>query len=257
LRKKPNFLLAVPAYRESSRLGQFLPGLLQVISTEFPGSLVMLVDDGSGPGEITALKALLKKMRTRYRSNFDFLALPKNRGKGGAILAAWKSCRSRFDYLGFVDADGALKPVEVARLAEELSPGGRGPAVFASRIKMLGFSVERGLIRHYAGRIFATWVGICLESRIYDSQCGLKFIPTHIFKRISSQLDGHGFAWDIELLAKLLAAGCPIREIPVNWSDIKGSKVRLLRDGLNLFSVALREGWMKKYNQSRVRLEKT
>jgi dolichyl-phosphate beta-glucosyltransferase len=122
---------------------------------------------------------------------------------------------------------------------------------------MLGFSVERGLIRHYAGRIFATWVGICLESRIYDSQCGLKFIPTHIFKRISSQLDGHGFAWDIELLAKLLAAGCPIREIPVNWSDIKGSKVRLLRDGLNLFSVALREGWMKKYNQSRVRLEKT
>jgi dolichyl-phosphate beta-glucosyltransferase len=256
LRKKTNFLFAVPAYRESSRLCQFLPGLLQVISTEFPGSLVILVDDGSGPGEITALKALLQKMRTRYRRNFDFLALPKNRGKGGAILAAWKSCRSRFDYLGFVDADGALKPVEVARLAEELSPRGRGPAVFASRIKMLGFCVERGLIRHYAGRIFATWVGICLESRIYDSQCGLKFIPTHVFKRISSQLDGHGFAWDIELLAKLLAAGCPIREIPVNWSDIKGSKVRLLRDGLNLFSVALREGWMKKYNQSRVRLEK-
>ena len=235
-------------------MGQFLPGLLQVISTEFPGSLVMLVDDGSGPGEITALKALLQKMRTRYRRNFDFLALPKNRGKGGAILAAWKSCRSRFDYLGFVDADGALKPVEVARLAEELAPGGRGPAVFASRIKMLGFSVKRDLIRHYAGRVFATWVGICLDSRIYDSQCGLKFIPTHIFKKISSRLHGHGFAWDIELLAKLLAVSCPKREVPVNSSDIKRSKVSLLRVGLKLFCVALHGGWIKKAYESRARL---
>jgi len=110
---------------------------------------------------------------------------------------------------------------------------------------MLGYSVQRDLIRHYAGRVFATWVGICLDSRIYDSQCGLKFIPTHIFKKISSRLHGHGFAWDIELLAKLVAVGCPITEVPVNWSDVKGSKVSLLRDGLKLFWVVLREGWIK------------
>ena len=246
--------MAVPAYRESRRLGRFLPGLLRVISSEFPNSLVMLVDDGSGPDEIAALKPLLEKMQTRYQRNFDFLTLPKNRGKGGAILAAWKACRSRFDYLGFVDADGALEPAEVARLARELSPGGRGPAVFASRIKMLGYSVQRDLIRHYAGRVFATWVGICLDSRIYDSQCGLKFIPTYIFKKISSRLHGRGFAWDIELLGKLVAVDCPIRELPVNWSDIKGSKVSLLRDGLKLFWVALREGWTKKCYGSREKI---
>ena len=249
--------MAVPAYRESRRLGRFLPGLLQAISCEFPNSLVMLVDDGSGPVEIEALTSLVRKMQNRYRRNFQFLVLPKNRGKGGAILAAWKACRLRFDYLGFVDADGALKPVEVVRLGQELSPGGRGPALFASRVKMLGYSVQRGLVRHYAGRIFATWVGIFMESGIYDSQCGLKFIPTHIFKKISSRLDGHGFAWDIELLAKLLAVGCPIREVPVNWSDIKGSKVNLLWDGLNLFWVALREGWMKKYHESSSRIRRT
>lgn len=246
LRKNANFLLAVPAYRESRRLGRFLPGLLRVISAEFPKSRVVLVDDGSGSAEIGALAPLLRKMQTRYRRQFEFLPLPKNQGKGGAILAAWKSRQSHFDYLGFVDADGALEPAEVLRLGRELFPGGRGPALFASRVKMLGFSVRRKISRHYVGRIFATWVGLCLEPKIYDSQCGLKFIPTQVFAGIEPRLRGRRFAWDIELLAELLNAGCPIREIPVNWHDVPGSKVSLFRDGLRLFWVALCYGWNQK-----------
>lgn len=246
MKNPPSFLLAVPAYRESRRLGRFLPGLLRVISAEFPESRVVLVDDGSGSAEIGALTPLLRKMQTRYRRQFDFLPLPKNRGKGGAILAAWRSRRSHFDYLGFVDADGALTPAEVARLGRELSPGGRSPALFASRIKMLGFDVRRKLVRHYAGRAFATWIGLCLESKIYDSQCGLKFIPTRVFQKICPRLHGHGFAWDIELLAQLLSVSCPIREIPVNWHDVPGSKVSLFRDGLRLFWVAWRAGRTRK-----------
>ena len=243
MKRPATFLLAVPAYRESRRLEGFLPELLRMVSTQFPSSRVVLVDDGSGSAELSALAPLLKKMQARHRRHFEFLPLPKNRGKGGAILAAWKSRQSRFDYLGFVDADGALEPAEVARLGRQLSPGGLGPALFASRIKMLGFSVRRRLLRHYTGRIFATWVGLCLESKVYDSQCGLKFIPTRVFAKIGPRLLGQRFAWDIELLAQLLSVGCPIREIPVNWKDIRGSKVRLFRDSPRLFWVALLAGW--------------
>lgn len=217
----------------------------------------MLVDDGSGPDEIRALSGLVGKMQARYQKNFGFLALPQNQGKGGAILAAWRSRRSNFDYLGFVDADGALEPSEVSRMGKELRKGGRGPALFASRIKMLGYSVKRRMLRHYTGRIFATWVGMCLSSDIYDSQCGLKFVPTTIFEKISPRLRGHGFAWDIDLLAELITVGCPIREVPVNWRDIRGSKVSLLRDGLNLFWVTLRKGWIKKYQGNRLKLRAT
>jgi len=217
-----------------------------MVAAEFRRSRVVLVDDGSGSDEVGALAPLLRKMQARYRGHFEFLPLPKNQGKGGAILAAWKSRQSRFDYLGFVDADGALEPAEVLRLGRELSPGGRGPALFASRVKMLGFSVRRKLFRHYVGRIFATWVGLCLEPQIYDSQCGLKFIPTRVFGRIEPRLRGQRFAWDIELLAELLKVGCPIREIPVNWRDIRGSKVRLFRDSLQLFWAALLAGWSRR-----------
>jgi hypothetical protein len=63
-----------------------------------------------------------------------------------------------------------------------------------------------------------------------------------------------GFAQSIELLAKLLAVSCPKREVPVNSSDIKRSKVSLLRVGLKLFCVALHGGWIKKAYESRARL---
>jgi len=233
----------VPAFRESRRLGRFLPGLLRGVAAEFARFRVVLVDDGSGSDEVGALAPLVRKMQARYRGQFGFLPLPQNQGKGGAILAAWKSRQSHFDYLGFVDADGALEPGEVVRLAEQLVPGGRGPALFASRVKMMGYSVHRHLWRHYAGRIFATWVGICVDPRIYDSQCGLKFIPTRVFEKISPRLRGRGFAWDIELLAELLAVNCPIREIPVHWKDVPGSKVRFVRDSAGLFWAALSLGW--------------
>ncbi|NBR66262.1 MAG: glycosyltransferase [Actinobacteria bacterium] len=250
MRKETRFLLAVPAYRESRRLKRFLPELLRVVSARFPAARVVLVDDGSGPEEMKSLQRLLRKTQNRYRRHFHFMALPKNRGKGGAILAAWRDRCPGFDYLGFVDADGALEPGEVVRLARELVPGGRSPALFASRVKMMGFSVQRHLFRHYAGRMFATWVGICLDPRIYDSQCGLKFIPTAMFEKISPRLRGRGFAWDIELLAGLLAVGCPIREIPVHWKDVPGTKVRFMRDSARLFWAALRAGWRKRFPEA-------
>ena len=157
-------------------------------------------------------------------------------------MAAWRSIGHHFDYLGFVDADGAFEPSEVIRLARELKKGGHGPALFASRVKMLGLKVDRKIIRHYLGRFFATWVGMFLEPGIYDSQCGLKFVPAAVFEKISPSLRGQRFAWDVELLRALLEAGYPIREIPVNWRHIPGTRVRFLRDGLHLLWTAFREG---------------
>ena len=239
----PSFLLAVPAYREGKRLERFLPNLVRTVARSFSKSRVLLVDDGSGPAENALLQPLVRQLRKKFPRNFGFLALPKNRGKGGAILAAWRSSPKGFNYLGFVDADGAIDPAEVARVAALLDHGPKKSALFASRVKMLGFNVKRHLVRHYLGRIFATWVGICLEPGIYDSQCGLKFIPTRVFEKISPRLRGRGFSWDIELLAALLSAGCPVREIPIHWRDMPGSKVNFLRDGVGLFWSAWREGW--------------
>jgi dolichyl-phosphate beta-glucosyltransferase len=45
-----------------------------------------------------------------------------------------------------------------------------------------------------------------------------------------SSINGYGF--DLELLYVAQQRGYTIAEVPVNWADQPGSKVRVLRDGL-------------------------
>ena len=43
------------------------------------------------------------------------------------------------------------------------------------------------------------------------------------------------FGFDMDLLVHLIRAGATICEFPVDWTDIPGSKVSLLRDSLQMF----------------------
>jgi hypothetical protein len=103
-------------------------------------------------------------------------------------------------------------------------------AIFASRVKMLGRRVERLFKRHLLGRIYATLVSEILHIPVYDSQCGLKMVPRRAYAQISNRLRVHGFAFDVELMVALLDTGCQIKEVPIDWHETPGGKVRLLRD---------------------------
>ena len=78
------------------------------------------------------------------------------------------------DWMGFVDADGALSAAEYWRLAGAL-PATPADAVCGSRIKMAGRTIERSMFRHVQGRTFATAVDELFHLGFYDTQCGLKF----------------------------------------------------------------------------------
>jgi len=233
----PSFFLAVPAYRESRRLPSFLPRLAETLIERFPSARIQVVDDGSGPEEQAETSRQLESLQKKFSNLLEPLLLTHNVGKGGAILAAWDK-NPGLDYLAFVDADGAISPEEVCRLASLLPPSGNQRAFFGSRIRMLGRKVERKSLRHYAGRLFATLIGILLDSEVYDSQCGLKFLPATAYSRIRTWLEGRRFAFDLELLASLRYIGCPIEEVPIHWHDVAGSKVSLGRDSVRMLCSA-------------------
>jgi len=50
------------------------------------------------------------------------------------------------------------------------------------------------------------------------------------------RLETAGYAFDIELLCLARRAGLRVIEVPVNWHDVPGSKVRVLRDGLHMLA---------------------
>lgn len=221
--------LVVPCYRESARLPVFLPELCAALDP-IGGVRVLVVDDGSGSGEAAAARALVEGLRLRHACLLPLLELPENLGKGGAVYAGW-AAHAGETWLGFVDADGSCSADEVARLAGlAMTESAPLPALLASRVKLLGRRVERLFKRHLLGRIFATLVSELLRIPVYDSQCGLKLVPRAAYEAVAGRLRTHGFAFDVELLALLLDSGCPVREVPIDWHEVAGGKVRLLRD---------------------------
>jgi glycosyltransferase involved in cell wall biosynthesis len=200
---------------------------------------VLIVDDGSGPDEAGYLRDLTETLRPAHPRLLPPLCLDENRGKGGAVRAGWELAVD-CDWVGFVDADGAVPVREVIRLLTFASIVAPPTAIFGSRVRMLGRRVERSALRHWSGRFFAFLVALTVSSRVYDSQCGVKFLPAAALRHIAPWLREVGFCFDVEILAALETAGVRIEEVPIDWTDTPGSKVRLLRDTFRMALALLR-----------------
>jgi dolichyl-phosphate beta-glucosyltransferase len=221
--------LVIPCFRESGRIGPFLQDLQKELAGD-ANVRVQVVDDGSGPEEAERLREIIDAARTQWPALRPLLQLPANQGKGGAVYAGWAANEGE-DWLAFVDADGACSAQEVKRL---LSTRGNG-ALFASRVMILGRSIRRHFYRHLLGRVFATIVSELLHIPVYDSQCGLKLVPRAAWEKVRPKLRLHGFSFDVELLCALLDAGCPVIEVPIDWHEVPGGKVRILSDSWRMF----------------------
>jgi dolichyl-phosphate beta-glucosyltransferase len=228
-----NVLLVIPCFRESDRIGAFLPGLCTALS-ECENVRVLVVEDGGGPSEQARMSALIEGWRTQHANLLPPLMLPENIGKGGAVYAGWRE-HENAGWLGFVDADGSCPAQEVVRLIKLARMETNPPrALFASRVKMLGRKIHRQLMRHLLGRIYATLVSELLDIPVYDSQCGLKLVPAAAWQRIKPALTVSGFAFDAELLLALRHSGCDVIEVPTDWHETPGGKIRLVRDAIKM-----------------------
>ena len=242
IEEKKNTTLVIPYYNDSERLAEFLPGLVGAL----PETVQILVsDDGSISDEQKRLRALVLRLQGTVNNNGAKLKDPvfneRNTGKGGAVLRGWMAS-DQTSNLGFVDADGAVGVEEIQRGMTffDSTDGMQWDALFANRVKMLGRNVQRSLKRHLSGRIFATIVSNLGKTSAYDTQCGFKLLRREAFTQIAPHLKTPGFAFDVELCLLLQKFGLRTIEFPVDWRDIPGSKVRLVRDGLRMAMEVIR-----------------
>ena len=99
---------------------------------------------------------------------------------------------------------------------------------------MLGRKIHRQLLRHLLGRTYATLVHELLDIPVYDSQCGLKLVPAAAYRKIRPALSVNGFAFDAQLLLALLHSGHEVIEVPIDWHETPGGKIRLVLDALRM-----------------------
>jgi dolichyl-phosphate beta-glucosyltransferase len=134
----------------------------------------------------------------------------------------------------FADADGATTMDELPAL---IAAG--GDIAVASR-EGREKRVEASATRRFLGRWFNRAVRMGAVKGIRDTQCGFKLFATQPAQLLLEIAQEDGFAFDVELLLIAQRKGMKLTEVYVNWTEIPGSKVRLLRDGWRMLKAVRR-----------------
>nr|ABS59220.1 hypothetical protein [Photobacterium leiognathi] len=207
----PCFL--IPCYNHGATVPAVIDAL---IPYGFP---IIVVDDGS---ELATRKILSEQAK---RPNITIVTLPKNQGKGGAVIAGIKQA----DRLGFshalqIDADGQH---DLAALPKLLEASQAHPEALISGQPIYDDSVPKSrLYGRYATHI---WVWIeTLSFNIKDSMCGFRSYPIRpIVNVINHNKLGLRMDFDTEIMVRFYWDNGDIRFID--------TKVIYPEDGISHF----------------------
>jgi len=69
---------------------------------------------------------------------------------------------------------------------------------------------------------------------IHDTQCGFKLFTRDAARPLFQSLRLHGWIFDVELLLLAQYLDIPVAEVAIEWQEIDGSKMSLVRDSINM-----------------------
>lgn len=221
--------VVIPAYNESARIAPYLASITAYLSRRHVPYEVLVVDDGSTDG--TA--ALVEKFGTDEPA-VRVIRLARNCGKGLAVRTGMLQARGSLRLMA--DADGATPIQELERLETAVHDGADlaiGSRLLAYRDPRYTVLVRRH--RSLLGNLFNRAVRRMGVPGIADTQCGFKLFRATVAQGLFSVARINGYGFDLELLYVAQRRGYRIAEVPINWADQSGSKVRVLRDGPAMF----------------------
>jgi len=247
-----NTTVVIPCFNEARRLnlGAFRDFLDHAECVRF-----LFVDDGSSD----QTHAMLETFKQERPDRLDVLRMAANSGKAEAVRAGLNHAIARgANVVAFWDADLSTGLEEIEPFRAILRDRPDIEMVFGSRVNLLGRQIQRKLLRHYLGRIFATMVATALRLPIYDTQCGAKmFRVTDDLRRVLADPFISRWVFDVEIIARFLvlrkdgsrpAVRNIIVEMPLQrWTDVEGSKLRLrdffrvMGDFMRIYSRYLRQ----------------
>uniref|UniRef100_A0A1I8F6E1 dolichyl-phosphate beta-glucosyltransferase n=1 Tax=Macrostomum lignano TaxID=282301 RepID=A0A1I8F6E1_9PLAT len=175
---------------------------------------VIVVDDGSD--DATDRVALYYSRRVGP-DRLRLLKLARNLGKGGAVRRGMLAARGQ--RLLFADADGATRFSDLDRLERELQSctGGRciNALICGSRAHLQQDAVaQRSFVRNLLMHGFHLTPNAASKLLTRDA-AHLLFCNLHVER----------WAFDCDLLYLANQFRVTVREVPVNWTEIDGSKI--------------------------------
>ena len=221
----PEISIVIPAFEEAARLGGPLGRVLKYLSAERINAEVIVVDDGSRDKTTeTAESEFTKHPEIEAR----VIRYEQNRGKGYAVCTGLKAARAEIAL--FSDADLSSPIEEMPKLIEPIKSG-EFDVAFGSR------ALDRSLIgthqpwsREQGGKVVNLIIRTMSGLPFSDTQCGFKAFNMAKFGPLLDVMTIDRFGFDVEFLFVAKYHGLRLKEVPVRWSNVEGSKVDAFRD---------------------------
>jgi dolichyl-phosphate beta-glucosyltransferase len=227
----PAISIVIPAYEEQTRLGDSVRKILAYIEREKLSAELIVVDDGSKDN--TA--AIAESAASDYSDvSTEVIRYETNRGKGYAVKIGLLAARAPLAV--FSDADLSTPIEELPKLVEPIKRG-EYDVTFGSR------ALDRSLIethqpwrREQGGKVMNLIIKTMSGLPFADTQCGFKAFDMKKFHPLLEKMTVDRFGFDVEFLFVAAYHKLRLKEIPVRWNNVEGSKVSVVRDTRRMFA---------------------
>jgi len=220
-----NLTIIIPAYNAEN----FIINTLEKIITEFPGSEVIVINDGSKDKTLEKIQSF---------SNTEIINHEENMGKGMALRSGFNLATK--DFIIFTDADLPYGVENIKKIYNILING--GDVAIGYRRKF-----HEGFIRHITHLSVNIIIQFLFWFNIYDTQCGLKGFKKSFIDKINSKLISKNFTIDIELLylAKILKQR--VSKVEVMAGNEKNTSTIKIKDVIIMLFEILKIRFNKNY----------
>lgn len=242
--------IIIPAYNEERRLPGTLSQILEYLAAQPYCAEVIVVENGSTDDTVGVVQRFMQD-HPNVR-----LIRSERRGKGIAVRLGMLAARGRYCFM--CDADLSMPITELSKF---LPPSLDGYDIaIGSREAPGAHRYGEPPYRHLMGRIYAMIVKVLALPGFEDTQCGFKSFRGEVVQDLFSHQSMHGWGFDPELLYIARKRHYRIIEVPIEWYYNADSRVRPVKDALQMVRDLLRIRWNDlrgKYQISNVKYQRS
>jgi dolichyl-phosphate beta-glucosyltransferase len=226
--------IVIPAYNEARRLPPTLTALAEW-QKEFLETveIIIVVEPSTDGTRDIATEA------AACQPNLRVISYPEHGGKGHAIRTGVRAATG--DFVFYMDADLSVPLREVGAFLKHFREHPQIDVLFGNRQHALSrITRYQSWLRRTMGQVFNAILLRLTMVGVQDTQCGFKAFRGTAARAIFERQQVDGFAFDVEVLLLARKLGFHIADLPVEWRNSPESKVRIIRDSLQMLWDTLR-----------------
>jgi glycosyltransferase involved in cell wall biosynthesis len=225
--------IIIPAYNAENTIKQTLDDYYSYYSrSHYQQFEILVMANGCTDKTVDVVKGYMKPF-----PEIKLWSFGGKIGKGATVIEGFKIASG--DIVSFVDADNSTRPGELNKLIEALTD--EYDAAIGSRwLPASDVPVKQPLSRRIASRGFNALVRVLFGMSFADTQCGAKVFRKNVLRRVIPELNSPGWAFDVELLWRVVRHNFHVREVPICWEDSVRSTLKIKTAVPSMLSAIIR-----------------